>query len=225
MAYALRVARARARRRAAGELLRARRPDAVQLGRDLRRGRPRARHLSKDAYSGRPGLHGEILFHAGRHGLSRMGYRIRADRRRDLLGSMVSGVRAGNGARGRGAVAVPERDRQRAARCVDRFARALAQRAARACGREPDAGCREQSGRRRARRIGRDRVLRQLVHRGRGRRDDRRMRSARRGDRDGRIRSRCARVSAARLGRVPGSAAGVLSGVERGRGGSRAMTR
>ena len=87
---ALQAAGARVERRAAGQRVRrARRQRVLQLGRNRRCRRCVARHVSQDAHSGEPWLSREVLFLAGRHGFKAW-RTLRHDRRRDLLGPVVS---------------------------------------------------------------------------------------------------------------------------------------
>ena len=83
----------RARGRAPGELLRARRPGVLQLGGDRRRRRRLPRRLPQEPHPRLRRLPGEVLLLARRHRLPRLGHRLRAHRRRHLLGPVVPGVR------------------------------------------------------------------------------------------------------------------------------------
>ena len=74
----------------AGQLFRAREQCAFQLFGDDRRRRLGAGQLPQVAYSGRSGLSGKILFQPRRHGLQGLAHAVRHNRRRHLLGSMVS---------------------------------------------------------------------------------------------------------------------------------------
>src|SRR3546814_5059225 len=65
--------------------------------------------------SRRPGLSGEVLLQSRRYRLPRLADADRRGRRRGLLGSVVPGMRAGDGADGGGSAALPDRHRQRAA--------------------------------------------------------------------------------------------------------------
>src|SRR3546814_12542314 len=66
--------------------------------------------------SRRPGLSGEVLLQSRRYRLPRLADADRRGRRRGLLGSVVPGMRAGDGADGGGSAALPDRHRQRADR-------------------------------------------------------------------------------------------------------------
>ena len=172
---ALRRGRGRARRRPAAERVRARRPGAVQLGRDRRRRRLRARHLPQEPHSRRAGLHREVLLLPGRHRIPGVEHGARHDRCRHLLGPVVPRVGALHGAARRRGAPVSDGDRQRAARPGVGLVGALAAGDAGACRSEPDAARGGQSGRPRGRPDVRHHLLRLVVHR----RQHRRRRSPR----------------------------------------------
>ena len=102
-----------------------------------------------------PGYQEKYLFHARRHRLQGLEDEVRHDRRGHLLGPVVSGKRARDGADGRGGAVLSDRHRQRAAaRAAGRQPRSLAPRDAGPCRREHDAADRlaTASARRRGRR-------------------------------------------------------------------------
>ena len=104
-------------------------------------------------------LPGEELLQPRRHRLQGVGHEVRAHRRRHLLGPVVSGVRARDGAHGRGAAVLSDGHRQRAAAgAAGEFARSLAAHAAGPCGRESHAGHRLEPHRHRARTAGSGRL-------------------------------------------------------------------
>ena len=70
--------------------------------------------LPQEPHPRRAGLSGEILFPSRRHGLQGVAHQARHDRRRHLLGPVVSGGRARHGARRRRDPALPFRHRVRA---------------------------------------------------------------------------------------------------------------
>ena len=103
--------RAGTARRPAGQLLRAGRPGALQQPGDDRRDGLDPGRLSQVAHPGWSRVHGEVLLQPRRHRvpgvLDRGGHR----RRGDLLGPVVPGDRARDGAPGRGDPALPDRHR------------------------------------------------------------------------------------------------------------------
>ena len=82
-----------------------------QHRRRARRRRPDGRPLSEDAHPGRPALLREVLLHAGRPRLPRLRHPRRQDRHARVLGSVVPGGRAPDGARRRRRPLLSDRDR------------------------------------------------------------------------------------------------------------------
>ena len=123
-------------RRAPRELLRARRPDVLQLRGCLRRRRLLPRRVPQEPPPRRDRLPGEVLLRSRRHWLPGVGHGLRAHRRRHLLGPVVPGERPRDGAARRRGAALPDGDRQRPADAGGRLARCLAAGAARSRDRE-----------------------------------------------------------------------------------------
>ena len=144
--------RTRARRGAAGERLRACQQRLFQLGRDGRRRRRGAGELPQVAHSGGPGISREILLLARRHRLQGVPDPVREDRRRNLLGPVVSGGGALHGADGGRGPDVSDRDRFRTAGPAARFQQSLAAHDAGPCRGQRHAAGGIESHRRRGRR-------------------------------------------------------------------------
>ena len=110
-----------------------------------------------------PGYHEKYYFNPGDTGFKVWNTR-RQDRRGHLLGPVVPRDRPQHGADGCRTAVLPDRHRQRAARCEHHVPRPLAARATGPCRRQPDAADRQQPHRPRAGRL-RHHLLRLLVHR------------------------------------------------------------
>ena len=200
---------ARTGRGAAGQLLRARPQRLLQLHRDHRRRRPQSRRLPQGAHSRRPRLPGEVLLHAWRHRLPRLGHALRPHRRGHLLGPVVPGVRARDGAawapkccciRPPSAASRRRRRRWIPARHWQRVQQGHA-----AANMMPIVAANRIGVERARRRPGgaADPLLRLLVHRRWHRRQRRRGRSRARGGAGGGLRPRRAAAAARELVRVP----------------------
>ena len=126
----LRAARARevAEGRHPDIVLREGRPALLQQHRDCRCRRRNPRRLSQEPYPRWPGLSGEVLFPARRHRLQDLEHEGRPDRRRHLLGPMVSRKRARHGSPRRRGPVLSDRHRIGALRSVPRHAPAMAAR-------------------------------------------------------------------------------------------------
>ena len=158
-----------------------------------------------------PGLSREVLLLARRHRLQGLAHALRHARRRDLLGPVVPGVGARDGAAGRRDPVLSDGDRLGAAGSQHRFARSLAARDAGPLGVEHHAAGGVESHRHGARRALGSHVLRLFVHhRSRRARSSQQADRERRGGRHRDVRSRRdSRVSHG-VGRVPRSPPGAV---------------